>query len=130
MKQNEFLNFAKIVKGPLVLRKVNEEGDKFLWHDISWVRYCASMISKMFYKTNLSEDEPFKTLNLIRRGTRNLEFALEQAYNEPLPISKEKKKDLIDLLPLIPDIYHDFYKNIKSNESEDLYYDPDLSESD
>lgn len=130
MKQNEFFNFAKIVEGPLVLRKVNEEGDKFLWHDVSWVKYCSSMIGKMFYKTSLGEDEPFKTLNLRRRGTRNVEFAIEQAYDAPLPISKENKKDLIDLLPLIPDIYHDFYKNIKSNESEDLSYDPDLSESD
>lgn len=128
MKQNEFLNFAKIFKGPLVLRKVNEEGDKFLWHDVSWARYSSSMIGKMYYKKSLNEDEPFKTLNLRRRGTRNVEFALEQAYNEP--ISKEKKEDLIDLLPLIPDIYHDFYKNIKSNDSEDPSYDPDLSESD
>jgi len=129
MKQNEFWNFAKIVKGPLVLRKVNEEGDKFLWHDVSWVRYCSSMIGKMLYKIGLSEDEPFKTLHLRRRGSRNLEFMLEQAYDEPLPISKEKKKDLIDLLPLIPDIYHEFYKNLKSNQSEDPSYDPDLSES-
>lgn len=130
MKQNEFWNFAKIVKGPLVFKKVNEEGDKFLWHGVSWVRYCSSIIGKMLYKTSLSVDEPFKTLNLRRRGTRNVEFKLEQAYDEPLPISKEKKKDLIDLLPLIPDIYHDFYKNLKSNQSEDPSYDQDLSESD
>jgi len=53
MKQNEFLNFAKIVKGPLVLRKVNEEGHKFLCYGVSWVKYCSSMIGKMFYKTSL-----------------------------------------------------------------------------
>jgi len=55
---------------------------------------------------------------------------VQQAYDAPLPISKEKKKDLIDLLPLIPDIYHNFYKNLKSNEREDPSYDPDLSKSD
>jgi len=47
------------------------------------------MIGKMLYKTSFSEDEPLKTLNLKRRGTKNLEFILEQTYDEPLPISKD-----------------------------------------
>lgn len=43
---------------------------------------------------------------------------------------KKRKEYLIDLLLLIPDIYHSFYKNLKSNQSEDSSYESDLSESD
>lgn len=32
---------------------------------------------------------------------------------------QKKKKDLIDLLPLIPNIYHAFYKNLKDDQNED-----------
>jgi len=34
------------------------------------------------------------------------------AYNEELPITNEKK-DLISLLPLIPEVFHQFYINLK-----------------
>lgn len=33
-------------------------------------------------------------------------------------------------MPLIPNIYHAFYKNLKDNQNEDASNDPDLSESD
>jgi len=48
-------------------------------------------------------------------------------YNGPLAISKEKKKNLLDLLPLIPPIFHQFYRELKTtNETQDN--DPDLDE--
>ena len=50
MKQSEIYDFGKIVKGPLVMRKTNEDGNMFIWHDVSWVRYCASMLGKLLYK--------------------------------------------------------------------------------
>jgi len=131
MKQSEIYDFAKIVKGPLVMRKTNEDGNKFIWHDVSWIRYSSSMLGKLLYKNSLSEEEEFKTLNMIRRGSKVMtNITLDPAYDGPLAISKEKKKDLIDLLPLIPNIYHEFYKNLKDNQNEDASYDPDLSESD
>ena len=36
----------------------------------------------------------FKTLNMIRRGSKNMAniISLDPAYDGPLPISKEKKK--------------------------------------
>lgn len=47
-----------------------------------------------------------------------------QAYNKLLPISIEKIKDLLDLLPLIPPVYHSFYKDIRCTDQEDI--DADL----
>lgn len=60
-----------------------------------------------------------KMLNLKRKETRNLDFIQEQAYYESLRTSKEKKKYLLDLPPIILDIYHDFNKNLKNNQSKD-----------
>jgi len=58
---------------------------------------------------------------------RNKDIEVERAYTEMVPISKEKKKDLIDLLPLIPPPYHSFYKGLKSDtQIEDN--DPDLED--
>jgi hypothetical protein len=47
-----------------------------------------------------------------------------RAYNKLLPISSESKKDLLDLLLLIPSIYHSFYKNLRCTDQADI--DPDL----
>jgi hypothetical protein len=50
-------------------------------------------------------------------------------YNAPVPISKEKKNDLLQLLTLIPTIYHDFYKNLVDDSTENQSYDPDLDKT-
>jgi len=34
-----------------------------------------------------------------------------------MPITEEKKKDLISLLQFIPEIYHPFYQNLKTNNN-------------
>ena len=40
-------------------------------------------------------------------------------YLEPKVISKEKKKDLLSLLKLIPPVYHPLYKSLKTGEVSD-----------
>lgn len=42
-------------------------------------------------------------------------------------ISEEKKKDLIDLLPLVPPVFHDFYLKLKTTRDV-VDVDPDLEE--
>lgn len=111
MDQEDFLNFEQLTKGPFIIRKKDEEGNKFIWHDVTWLQYRSCDIGLLYYKTSLSEDEPFKVLNIKRKG-RTLNFMPKKTYNAPVPISKEKKRDLIQLLTLIPNIYHDFYNNL------------------
>lgn len=55
---------------------------------------------------------------------------LKNTQNAPVPISKEKKQDLLDILPLIPNVYHEFYKNLTTNEEENARDDPDLYDTD
>lgn len=64
------------------------------------------------YKKSLRTEDNFIDFNMARRSVRS--SLLPQAYSTTLAISDEKKKDLLSLLNLIPDVYHDFYKNLKS----------------
>jgi hypothetical protein len=116
------------LKGPLVVRKKNEKRNKFIWHDVAWLQYRSTNIDFLYYKTSLCEIEFFKVLNLKRRDRIN-NFSLEKMYYAPVPISKEIKRDLLQLLTLIPTIYHDFYKNMVNDSAENQSYDPDLNET-
>lgn len=39
---------------------------------------------------------------------------LPNTYNKELPITTENKKDLLSLLPLIPEVFHQYYINLKT----------------
>ncbi|KAF0734922.1 Uncharacterized protein FWK35_00024765 [Aphis craccivora] len=66
----------------------------------------------------------FATPRAVRITTDECLSGYIAAYNKLLPISSEKKKDLLDLLPLIPPVYHSFYKDLRCTDQEDI--DPDL----
>lgn len=77
----------------------------------------------------MHDDEPFKTLNIKKRGFNEITFnEIPVCYNQPIPISAEKKKDLISMLPLIDKEYHNFYESLQTIAM--LNYHPDLTEND
>lgn len=79
------------------------------------------------YKTTLEEQINFKVLNIRRRGVNALRKTdLNQCYTEPIKINKKKKEDLLDMLPLINQNFHSFYKDLVTDQMPD--FDPDLSE--
>jgi len=100
MEQIDFLDFANLLKTYLVLRK------KCIWNDCQWLKYDSNF-GRIAYKKSLIEEEDFDYLSLCRRGQqfRMENVSVVQAYNKLLSISSEKKKDLLDLLPLIPPVY-------------------------
>lgn len=53
---------------------------------------------------------------------------VSKCYQSPKPVSKEKKKDLMSLLPYIDESTHDFYRSLTcQNDLKDTvaYYDSD-----
>lgn len=56
----------------------------------------------------------------------NIEIPL--AYNAPLSIDLLKYKDILDLLPFIDLIYHDFYKSLKHTGTKTTQYASDSDE--
>lgn len=82
-------------------------------------------IGKIQFKDNLDRETPFKVVNIKKRGKITADsFKLTQISSQPLPISAEKKKDLMDMMQLIDEPFREFYLNIKTTNCAPT--DPDL----
>lgn len=53
MAQNDFFDFAKILKDPLVAHKINKDSEPFKWHDVQWLQYRKSDKGIINYKNTL-----------------------------------------------------------------------------
>jgi hypothetical protein len=73
----------------------------------------------VFYKSSLKDDEIFHKMNLTRRNAL-CNAPTPKAYSDVLPITEEKKKDLISLLQFIPEIYYTFYQNCHKCEKRNV----------
>ncbi|CAI6353249.1 unnamed protein product [Macrosiphum euphorbiae] len=112
MKQNDYFDFNTLLKNKYQIKKKDEAGNAFVFRDVKWLRYTKENNTMVQYKKSLRTEDNFIDFNMARRSVRS--SLLPQAYSTTLAISDEKKKDLLSLLNLIPDVYHDFYKNLKS----------------
>ncbi|XP_036326739.1 uncharacterized protein LOC118739490 [Rhagoletis pomonella] len=128
MDQSNILDFAHASKNVFTWRKVDDNGDKFNWHDIKWFRFTKEY-GNIYFKTSLSEEDPFKCINITKRGINCVKIKdLKNCYVSPIKINTKKKSDLIDMLPLVDEIYRDFYMNLTSEDMLDCH--PDLTEYD
>lgn len=114
MEMDNFFDFSALLKDQLQNKKQNTEGGVLNWRNVKWLHYEKSSPHTLYYKNELNS-ETFLEVKLSRKGKKSVSrLHLKNAYNESLPISDEKKKDLMDMLPYISSVYQDFYKNIKS----------------
>lgn len=128
MQQNSFKDYGLTVKTKCSFRKINEDNERVIWHDIKWLRYTKSF-GKVFYKNTLDVDEPFKTINIRKRGFNELTYnSLPCCYTEPIKINDAKKKDLLSMLELIDRNFHQFYKELCDESKPDFH--PDITEED
>ncbi|KAE8737387.1 hypothetical protein FOCC_FOCC017150 [Frankliniella occidentalis] len=122
--KGQFYDFEAFLKGPLVLRHVTTQKEKFLWTTTPLLRYDANKQAKVFFKKNL-QDKGYCCIDFQRRGkagayaAENLAHYIRRCHLNPLPISKEKKTDLMKLLPLIPTSAHEFYKSLPTHDGND-----------
>uniref|UniRef100_A0A1Y1N893 DUF7869 domain-containing protein n=1 Tax=Photinus pyralis TaxID=7054 RepID=A0A1Y1N893_PHOPY len=115
MQQSDFFDFAGLFGRELVNRKTDNENNKVNWRQIRWLRYEKSKQSFQ-YKLSFDEEEPFKTVNLEKRGRSVADLVPKQAYSKPVPITSEKKQHLMDLLPYISQSLWDFYRNLTADK--------------
>ncbi|KAG8323771.1 hypothetical protein J6590_107600 [Homalodisca vitripennis] len=89
-------------------------------------------IGMLYLKSSFDSD--FSTVNLnmqLRKSARSEEekFPVNLPVKTPVLISQQKYNDLMSLLPFVPSICHDFYKNlVKGNDKTQDY--PVSDESD
>lgn len=128
MSIEDFYDFNALFKDGFTMRSVNEAKEKFYWRDVKWIRYTKEQ-GILLYKTSLLEDAPFSRLNMRKQGKSrfNLESKIQRCNQQPIPISKEKYKDLQDVLHRLRPEVRDFYRQLP-NDSSTLTYDPDIED--
>lgn len=93
-----------------------------------WIKLERSKPWVIQYKNNFDENFGFENINIRKKGKVMLLNSVSQSllYPETRAITKEKKKDMIDLLKYIPPVYHTFYKNLKTVSSQKDYSEEDI----
>lgn len=111
MGQNDFFQFSALLKKYFKNQKKDMDGEKLSWRDVKWFRYSQD-IGIVQYKTSLDEHEPFKKVNFLGKTSLPPLINPPLSYKGPLPISIEKKKNLIEMLPYIDQTFHTFYNSL------------------
>ncbi|KAK3918368.1 RNA replicase polyprotein [Frankliniella fusca] len=132
MKDN-FYDFSALLKGPLVKREKTVQNEKFSWLDTFVFHYSKERLGIVQVKSSHNPAALFEDLSFIRVGGRSatipkLSTLLKECYTTPQPISLQKKRDLLKLLPYVDAEHHGFYHALTTTALEDT--DPDLPEED
>lgn len=118
MAQKDFISTQQL-KEWTNNRKKNTNGEAVSWLKIQWIRFLKNAPYKMFYKTSLDDNSEFKVLDLSpKRGRPRIyeNIDLLPLYTTIRPITEEKRKDMMDLLPYIPPIFHKHFIFLNTNE--------------
>ncbi|XP_075158081.1 uncharacterized protein LOC142231355 [Haematobia irritans] len=130
LKQDDFYDFQAFLKQNFSWRTNNVTGEKFEWKMVRWMRYEKDKLGILQYKHSHTMEEKFKELNINQRRRKEQTASLTQSYTSDLPISMNKKRDLIEMLPLINENFHNFYQNLKTEGECSIEVDSDLDEID
>jgi hypothetical protein len=130
------IDFKQVAATTMRNTKVDLKGNRIQWLNIRWLRYTKSDPKTLYYKYKFDED--FKTMKVqgtsSRRGRQDQgEVHLINMYNEKLPVSAVKKRDLLELcrVGVIPVKYHQYYHDLPSHASApDRLLVPDAVEED
>lgn len=113
---------TKALEEDITNRKVSADKDKVEWLKIRWIQLRKDEPKKMFYKYNyiVDSEELFSVVDLAKksgRGRPSREFPSPTLlYPKGKVITKEKKKDLIDLMKYVPPQHHNFYHSLQTGD--------------
>lgn len=109
--------------------------NSFNFNNIPWKKLCClryikeNNCIKVFYKIEFTDD--FIGVDCKKTRGRQKQAQLKKAYQNDLPISQAKWKDLDKMCQdlTIPKAYHDFYRSLKTNHNvRDNLPEPDIGE--
>lgn len=128
MQSEDFYDFHSVAKSKFLWRTRNEESKPFVWNKVRWLRYNQNMFGKIQYKTTLDKNEPFSTLNIVKRGVNSIKLSDVSKAPPTNLITTKKKNDLISLFPFIEPSFHNFYENLETQNASEIH--PDLLDED
>lgn len=124
MSSNDFYSTVNLEKN-LTNRKISANKSKVEWLKIQWLLYKKADPFCIFYKYSNNDDVLFDSVNIAKRQSVHAseDIKLNILYPNGHKIDTKKKKDLLELIPFIPPIHHNFYKNLKTSEdpSEEIF---------
>lgn len=123
MEVCDFKDFKSLYtcnNSPFVVRKKTEDNSDFRMSDVVHLQVRTEDLGALYFKTDF-EAVKFGRVDLKRNGRRvvfpQLLPSIREEANE---ISTKKYNHLQSLLPWVPTIFHDFYKNLAhSNKATD-----------
>ncbi|KAJ8885364.1 hypothetical protein PR048_011561, partial [Dryococelus australis] len=79
-------------------------------------------------KESLNCESEFKKMTEWCRGQAQNNLIPKPCYSGKQPITRKKRKDLLDLLPFIPSTFHEFYKGLPTSSDASADIHPDTIE--
>lgn len=101
----------------MITNRKTTDGYKFSWLKIRWLRFQRDLPLQFQFKETLNPETEFHIVDLskkksVGRSSRGLTNVVQQPlYHTRRTVTAAKKKDMMDLLPYIPPVHHNFYKN-------------------
>lgn len=119
MAKEDFFS-TKPLEEAITRRQKNETGGQVQWLKIQWLRYKKDEPFKIFYKTTLNDDVAFEQINIepSKQKARGRPLSslksvqMEVLYPNGRATTDQKKKDMLDLLPFIPPIHHNYFVHL------------------
>ncbi|KAJ8880195.1 hypothetical protein PR048_016661 [Dryococelus australis] len=106
----------KTIKRTFINLKRYDDGSSLIWRCITWLRYGKNMPMYVSTKLSLNVHDTFKMTSFHRWRQANPVSQPTLTYTGPNQISMEKKKHLLELLPFISPLFHEFYKNLRTKD--------------
>lgn len=121
MTSDDFLS-TKNLENLVTRRKSDSNELPINWLKIQWLRYKKSHPFTIFFKETLMEDMPFSELDITPTKKRGRPVPLssipmDKLYDGVRPVTKAKKKDMMDLLPYIPPISQEFFLQLQTSDT-------------
>lgn len=114
----KFYDFKAVCKC-ITNTKMDTDGQKVNWLNIKWLQVNKSEPEVIKVKHSFSDE--FSTLRVLstRRGRTQFPSELSTLYEAALPISSDKKQDLVSLCRqgVIPSEYHQYYNSLPTTSA-------------
>lgn len=132
MELEDFKNFEALLKGkesPFVSRKLDCDKKCVLMSQFVHIQVRRENLGHLFFKTSFDDD--FSQVSYVR-NRRGQELVMPETLqlvsNQRLPINIAKYNDLMALLPLLPSVCHDYFKNLPRSNNTAMYPDDDSAD--
>lgn len=121
MTHQDFLSTSSL-ENAIINRKVTVTKMPLNWLKMHWIKLEKSKPHLIQFKYDFNENSEFNAID-IRKSVAGRPLCLKNV-DQPLlyptgrTVTREKRKDMMDLLKFIPPIKHDYYKNLRTNRND------------